>query len=117
MCSLWARRVLFLIKRRFVFMIIIDNLPTQIQVPKHSSETENLSFSLFGVTGEVFTTDNVSVEGLHYAVLIDGEIPCGTYRYQVQKDNRIVEMGLLKYKTSQTNEVYESDSKSVVYYE
>lgn len=98
-------------------MIIIDNLPTEIQVPKHSSETEGLSFSLYGAEGEVFTIDVLRVDGLHYAVLIDGEIKEGAYRYQVQKDNHIIEVGLLKYKTSQTNEVYEGDSNSVVFYE
>lgn len=55
-------------------MILIDNSPAQIQVPKHSSETEGLSFSLFGAEGEVFTTDVLRVDGLHYAVLIDKEI-------------------------------------------
>lgn len=98
-------------------MIIIDTIPTQIQVPKHSSETEGLSFSLFGNEGEVFTTNILEVEGLHYKVAIDKEIPCETYRYQVQKNDRIVEMGLLKYKTSQTSEVYEGDSNPVVFYE
>lgn len=62
-------------------MIIIDSLPTQIQVPKHSSETEGLTFSLFGTEGEVFTTDVLKVEGLHFKVLIDKEIKEGTYRY------------------------------------
>lgn len=62
-------------------MIIIDSIPTQIQVPKHSSETQNLTFSIFGAEGEVFTTDNVTIDGLHYAVLIDKEIPEGGYRY------------------------------------
>ena len=99
-------------------MIIIDNLPTQIQVPKHSPETEGLSFSLFGDEGEVFTTSVVKVDGLHYAVLVDKEILEGTYRYQIQKDNHIVEVGLLKYKKpSQTDEVYEGESDVVVYHE
>ena len=99
-------------------MIIIDSLPAQIQVPKHSSEIENLAFSIFGVKGEVYTTDTIKVDGLHYKVLLDGEIEQGTYRYQVQKDNHIIEVGLLKYKKpSQTNGVYEGDSDVVVYYE
>lgn len=62
-------------------MIIIDSLPTQIQVPKHSSETENLTFSIFGPEGEAFSTDVVKVDGLHYAVLVDKEIKEGSYRY------------------------------------
>lgn len=62
-------------------MIIIDSIPAQIQVPKHSPETEGLTFSIFGAEGEVFTTDNVTIDGLHYAVLIDKEIPEGGYRY------------------------------------
>lgn len=62
-------------------MIIIDNIPSKIQVPKHSSETENLTFSIFGTEGEVFTTGALEVDGLHYAVLIDNEIKEGTYRY------------------------------------
>ena len=62
-------------------MIIIDSLPTQIRVSKHSSETENLSFSLFGAEGEVFTTDALKVDGLHYAVLINKEFQEGIYRY------------------------------------
>ena len=98
-------------------MIIIDSLPAQIQVPKHSSETEGLSFSLFGAEGEVFTTDALEVDGLHYAVLIDKGINEGAYRYQVQKDNHIIEVGLLKYKKpSQDSKTYEGDSK-VVFYE
>ena len=99
-------------------MIIIDNLPTEIQVSKHSSETEGLSFSLFGAEGEMFTTDVLKVDGLHYAVLIDKEIKQGTYRYQVQKENHIIEVGLLKYKkTSQDGKTYEGESKVVVFYE
>lgn len=98
-------------------MIIIDNIPKEIQVPKHSSETEGLSFSLFGDDGEAFMTNTLEVDGLHYAVLLDKAIKEGTYRYQVQKDNHIIEMGLLKYKTSQTSEVYEGKSDVVVYYE
>ena len=99
-------------------MIIIDSLPAQIQVPKHSSETENLTFSIFGTEGEVFTTDVLKVDGLHYAVLIDSEIKEGSYRYQVQKDNHIIEVGLIKYKKpSQTNGVYEGKDAVVVYYE
>ena len=62
-------------------MIIINNLPAQIQVPKHSSETEGLTFTLFGAEGEAFTTDILEVDGLHYAVLIDKEINEGCYRY------------------------------------
>ena len=62
-------------------MIIINNLPAQIQVPKHSPETEGLTFSLFGPEGEAFTTDILKVDGLHYAVLIDKEIKEGCYRY------------------------------------
>ena len=98
-------------------MIIIDNLPTEIQVPKHSSETEGLLFSLFGADGEAFVTNVLEADGLHYKVLLNKEIKEGDYRYQVQKDNRIVEIGLLKYKTSQTNEVYEGESSVVIYYE
>lgn len=99
-------------------MIIIDSLPAQIQVPKHSSETQNLTFSIFGADGEVFTTDALRVDGLHYAVLIDKEIKEGTYRYQVQKGNHIIELGILKYnKPSQDNKTYEGVSDSVVYYE
>lgn len=98
-------------------MIIIDSLPVQIQVPKHSSETENLTFSIFGAEGEVFTTDALKVEGLHYAVLIGKEIKEGAYRYQVQKDNHIIEVGLLKYKKpSQDGKTYDGESK-VVFYE
>ena len=62
-------------------MIIINNLPAQIQVPKHSSETEGLTFTLFGAEGEAFTTDDLKEDGLHYAVLIDKKIIEGTYRY------------------------------------
>ena len=62
-------------------MIIIDSIPTQIQVPKHSSETQNLTFSIFGAEGEVFTTADIKVDGLHYAVLIDKDIQEGSYRY------------------------------------
>ena len=62
-------------------MIIIDSIPTQIQVPKHSSETQNLTFSIFGAEGDVFTTDALEVDGLHYAVLINEEIQEGSYRY------------------------------------
>lgn len=98
-------------------MILIDTIPTEIQVPKHSTEIDSLTFSLFGAEGEVFTTNTLEVDGLHYKVLLDKAIKEGTYRYQVQKDNRIVEIGLLKYKTSQTNEVYVGESNSVVYYE
>ena len=99
-------------------MIIIDSLPAQIQVPKHSSDTENLSFAIFGAEGEVLMTDAIKVDGLHYAVLIDSEIKEGTYRYQVQKDNHIIEVGLMKYKKpSQTNGDYEGESDVVVYYE
>ena len=91
-------------------MIIIDTIPAQIQVPKHSSETEGLSLSLFGTDGEVFTTNVLKVDGLHYAVLIDGEIKEGTYRYQVQKDNHNIEVGLLKYKKpSQDDKTYEGE--------
>ena len=99
-------------------MIIIDNLPTKIQVPKHSSETENLSFAIFGTEGVVFTTDVLKVDGLHYAVLIDTDIQEGTYRYQVQKDNYIIEVGILKRKkTSQDDKTYEDGSDTVVFYE
>ena len=62
-------------------MIIIVSIPTQIQVPKHSSETQNLTFSIFGAEGEVFTTGAIKVDGLHYAVLIDKDIQEGSYRY------------------------------------
>ena len=98
-------------------MIIFDTIPTQIQVPKHSSETENLTFSLFGTEGEIFTTDALKVDGLHYKVLIDKVIKEETYRYQVQKNNHIIEVGLLKYKTSQDNKTYEGESGVVVFYE
>lgn len=99
-------------------MIIIDSLPTEIQVSKHSSEIEGLSFSLFGTEGEAFTTNVIEVDGLHYKVSINKDIREGTYRYQVQKDNHIIEVGLLKFKQpSQTNEVYEVGSNTVVYYE
>lgn len=98
-------------------MVVIDNIPVEIQISKHSSETENLSFSLFGAEGEVFTTDALKVDGLHYAVLINKEIQEGTYRYQVQKDNHIVEVGLLKYKKpSQDDKTYEGEIR-VVFYE
>ena len=62
-------------------MIIIENIPSEIQVPKHSLETEGLSFSLFGAEGEAFMTNVVGVDGLHYSVLIDREIREGAYRY------------------------------------
>lgn len=97
-------------------MIIIDNLPTEIQVPKHSSETEGLSFSIFGPEGEAFLTDTVKVDGLHYKVLINDEIQEGTYRYQVQKDNHIIEVGILRYTTQKQREVYETTNTDVVYY-
>ena len=98
-------------------MIIIDTIPAQIQVPKHSSETEGLSFSLFGAEGEVFTTDALEVDGMHYKVHIVKEIKEGTYRYQVQKDNHIIEVGLLKYKKpSQDDKTYEGEI-CVVFYE
>lgn len=98
-------------------MIIIDSLPAQIQVPKHSSETQNLTFSLFGAEGEVFTTDAIKVDGLHYAVLIDKEFQEGTYRYQVQKDNHIIEVGILRYTTQKQREVYETTNTDVIYYQ
>ena len=98
-------------------MIIIDNLPTKIQVPKHSSETENLSFAIFGTEGVVFTTDVLKVDGLHYAVLIDTDIQEGTYRYQVQKDNYIIEVGILRYTTQKRRDVYETTNTDVIYYE
>lgn len=98
-------------------MIIIGSLPVQIQVPKHSSETEGLSFSIFGPEGEVFTTDVLKVDGLHYAVLIDTDIQEGTYRYQVQKDNRIVEVGILRYTTQKQRDVYETTNTDVIYYQ
>lgn len=97
-------------------MIIIDNIPAQIQVPKHSSETEGLTFSLFGADGEVFTTVNVTIDGLHYAVLVDTEINEGSYRYQVQKDNHIIEVGILRYTTQEQKEVYETTNTDVIYY-
>ena len=98
-------------------MIIIDSLPAQIQVPKHSSETDNLTFSVFGAEGEVFTTDALKVDGLHYAVLIDKEIKEGSYRYQVQKDNHIIEVGILRYTTQKQREVYETTNSDVIYYQ
>lgn len=98
-------------------MIIIDSLPTEIQVPKHSSETDGLSFSLFGNEGEAFMTDNVTIDGLHYKVLIDREIREGAYRYQVQKDNHIIEVGILRYTTQKQREVYEPTNTDVIYYE
>ena len=97
-------------------MIIIDNIPAQIQVPKHSSETEGLTFALFGTEGEAFSTDVVKVDGLHYKVLINNEIQEGTYRYQVQKDNHIIEVGFLRYTTQKQREVYETTNTDVVYY-
>ena len=97
-------------------MIIIDSLPAQIQVPKHSSEIENLTFSIFGAEGEVYTTDAIKVDGLHYAVLINDKIQEGTYRYQVQKDNHIIEVGILRYTTQKQREVYETTNTDVVYY-
>lgn len=97
-------------------MILIDSIPTQIQVPKHSSETENLTFSIFGADGEAFTTSTVKVDGLHYAVLIDEKIQEGTYRYQVQKDNHIIEVGILRYTTQKQREVYETTNTDVIYY-
>ena len=62
-------------------MILIENIPSEIQVPKHSSETENLTFSLFGADGEVFTSNAIEVDGLHYKVLLNKEIKEGNYRY------------------------------------
>lgn len=97
-------------------MILIDTIPAQIQVPKHSSETENLTFSIFGSEGEVFSTNVLKVDGLHYKVLLNKEIKEGTYRYQVQKDNRVLEVGLLRYTTQKQNEVYETTNTDVVYY-
>lgn len=98
-------------------MIIIDNLPTEIQVPKHSSETENLSFAIFGTEGEVFTTDVIEVDGLHYKVLLNKEIKEGNYRFQVQKDNHIIEVGILCYTTQKQRDVYETTNTDVIYYE
>lgn len=98
-------------------MIIIDTIPTEIQIPKHSSETENLTFSIFGADGEVFTTDALKVDGLHYAVLVDVEINEGSYRYQVQKDNHIIEVGILRYTTQKQRDVYETTNSDVVYYQ
>lgn len=98
-------------------MILIDTIPTEIQVPKHSSETEGLSFSLFGAEGEAFTTNVVGVEGLHYSVLIDREIREGAYRYQVQKDNHIIEVGILRYTSQKQRDVYETTNSDVIYYE
>lgn len=62
-------------------MIIVENIPAQIQIPKHSSETEGLSFSLFGAEGEVFMTEALEVDGLHYKVLLNKEIKEGNYSY------------------------------------
>lgn len=98
-------------------MIIIDTIPTQIQVPKHSSETENLSFAIFGTEGEVFTTDVIEVDGLHYKVLLNKEIKEGTYHYQVQKDNHIIEVGILRYSAQKQRDVYETTNTDVIYYQ
>ena len=97
-------------------MIIIDDIPSEIQVQKHSSETEGLSFAIFGADGEVFTTDVIEVDGLHYKVLINKEINEGSYRYQVQKDNHIIEVGILRYTTQKQKEVYETTNTDVIYY-
>lgn len=98
-------------------MIIIDSLPTEIQVPKHTSETEGLTFSVFGAEGEVFTTDALKVDGLHYKVLIDGEIKEGAYRYQVEKEKHIIEVGILRYTTQKQRDVYETTNTDVIYYQ
>lgn len=98
-------------------MIIIDNLPTEIQVPKHSSETEGLSFSLFGPEGEVFTSNALEVDGLHYKVPINKGIQEGTFRYQVEVNNKVLEVGFLCYTTQKQRDVYETTKTDVIYYE
>lgn len=100
-------------------MILIDTLPAQIQVPKHVQSNGKKRVVLYdSVRKDVFTTDSVSVEGLHYKVLIDAEIVEGTYRYQVEENNKVLEVGLLKFKKpSQDGKTYEGGSDTDVFYE
>lgn len=98
-------------------MIIIENIPSEIQIPIHLQSNGKKRVVLYDSVGkDVFTTDSVIIDGLHYKVPIDGNIDEGTYRYQVEVENKVLEVGLLKYKTSQTSEVYEGKN-DVVYYE
>lgn len=100
-------------------MILIDTIPAQIQVPKHIQSNGNMRVVLYDSVGkDVFTTDSVSIDGLHYKVLLDSEIEQGMYRYQVEEDNKVLEVGFLKYKKpSQDDKTYEGGGNTVVYYE
>lgn len=99
-------------------MIIIDSLPTEIQIPIHLQSNGEKRVVLYDSVGkDVFTTNTVSVEGLHYKVLIDGEIEEGTYRYQVEENNKVLEVGFLRYSTQKQRNVYETTNIDVVYYE
>lgn len=100
-------------------MILIENLPTEIQIPIHLQSNGVKRVVLYNSVGkDAFTTDSVSVDGLHYKLLLDGMIEEGTYRYQVEENNKVLEVGLLKYKKpSQDEETYEDVSDEVLYYE
>ena len=99
-------------------MIIIDTLPTQIQVPIHVQSNGNMRVVLYDSVGkDVFTTDSVSIDGLHYNVLLDSEIEQGMYRYQVEEDNKVLEVGFLRYTTQKQRDVYETTNTDVIYYE
>lgn len=100
-------------------MILIDNIPTEIQIPIHLQSNGEKRVVLYNSVGkDVFMTDSVSVVGLHYKVLIDVEIEEGKYRYQVEENNKVLEVGLLKYKKpSQDEKTYEDFSNEVLYYE
>lgn len=99
-------------------MIIIDNIPSEIQIPIHVQSNGIIRVVLYNSVGkDVFTTDIVSVEGLHYKLLIDGEIERGTYRYQVEENNKVLEVGFLRYTTQKQRDVYETTNTDVIYYQ
>lgn len=98
-------------------MILIDNIPSEIQIPIHLQSNGVKRVVLYDSVGkDVFTTDSVSVDGLHYAVLIDGEIEEGAYRYQVEENNKVLEVGFLCYTTQKQRDVYETTNTDVIYY-
>lgn len=99
-------------------MIIIDSLPTEIQIPIHLQSNGEKRVVLYDSVGkDVFTTDSVSIDGLHYKVLLDSEIEQGMYRYQVEESNKVLEVGFLRYTTKKQKEVYETTNTDVVYYQ
>lgn len=98
-------------------MILIDNIPSEIQIPIHLQSNGEKRVVLYDSVGkDVFMTDRVSIDGLHYRVLVDGEIEQGTYRYQVEEDNKVLEAGFLRYTAQKQRDVYETTSTNVIYY-